>query len=119
MRGKSVASSRLAVLLALAGALAIVAVQAASGAGGGAVIVRGDQLVLPSSTSCPVEPGTVDGGTYLMRGDLVGCWYTDVFTVTQQNDNPGGHFKASGTEHFEGCLNTNGDDACGAGEPKG
>ena len=107
---------RLGVLVALGAVLAIVAVQAASGAG--AVIVRGDQLVLPSPNSCPAEPGTVDGGTYLMRGDLVGCWYTDVFNVTQQKNNPGGAFKASGMEHFEGCLNTDGDDSC-AGERTG
>ena len=42
-----------------------------------------------------------------MVGDLVGCWYTDEFNVVQENR--GGGFKASGTEHFDGCLDANHD----------
>jgi hypothetical protein len=103
----------LAILLAVA-TVAIVAVQSAAGGGEGAVIVRGDQLIA-GAENCP----DADEGTYLMKGDLVGCWYTDTFEVRQEKDNPGGSFKASGTEHFVGCLDTNGSTTCDAGEPYG
>ena len=98
--------------LALALSAAAVVVQAAWGEG--AITVRGDQLIA-GSQSCP----NAQPDTYRMAGDLVGCWYTVTFDVTQANDNPGGHFKASGTEHFVGCLNTNGNATCDAGEPFG
>ena len=52
-----------------------------------------------------------------MAGDLVGCWFTDQFNVVQEN--PGGGFEASGTERFQGCLDTNHDGSCGVGEPSG
>ena len=103
----------LAILLAVA-TVAIVAVQSAAGGGAGAVIVRGDQFIA-GAENCP----DADEGTYLMKGDLVGCWYTDTFEVRQEKDNPGGSFKASGTEHFVGCLDTNGSTTCDAGEPYG
>ena len=45
-----------------------------------------------------------------MAGDLVGCWYTDEFNITHEN--PGGGFKASGTEHFDGCLDANHNGTC-------
>jgi hypothetical protein len=104
--------NRLVALLALALCAAVVVVQAASG--GGAITVRGDQLIA-GSQNCP----NAQPDTYRMAGDLVGCWYTVTFDVVQANDNPGGHFKASGTEHFVGCLNTNGNATCDAGEPSG
>ena len=104
--------SRLALLVALGATVAIVAVPAATGAG--AVTVRGDQLIEGSQTCENAQPDT-----YLMTGDLVGCWYTTSFVVVQANDNRGGHFKASGTEHFVGCLNTNGNAQCDPGEPFG
>ena len=88
------------------------AVQA--GIGAGATIVRGDQLIA-GSQNC----ANADAGTYWMAGDLVGCWYTVTFDVVQENDNPGGKFKASGTEQFVGCLNTNGNATCDSGEPSG
>jgi hypothetical protein len=102
---------RLGVLVVLAAALAIVAAQAAAGAG--AVTVRGDQL-LEGAGSCP---GDFPLGKYRMAGDLVGCWYTDEFNVTLVN--PAGVLKADGTEHFTGCLNTNGNNTCDPGEPYG
>ena len=106
-----VTSIRLGLLIAFAAAIAVVAVQAAAGAG--ATVVRGDQLLLANPSDCP----GADEGTYKMAGDLVGCWYTDTFDVV--GENPGGGFRASGTEHFVGCLDTNGNGACGAGEPSG
>jgi hypothetical protein len=105
-----VTPTRLVLLVALTAVLAAVAVQAAAGAG--ATVVRGDQLIAGAS-SCP----NADAGTYRMAGDLVGCWYTDTFDVVSEN--PGGGFRASGTEHFVGCADTNGNGSCGAGEPSG
>jgi hypothetical protein len=101
---------KLWLFAAFAATLAIVAVQAAAGAG--AVTVRGDQLIAGAS-SCP----EADSGTYRMAGDLVGCWYTDTFNAGAVN--PGGGFKATGTEHFTGCLDTNGNATCDPGEPYG
>lgn len=101
---------RFALLVGLVAAVAVMAVQAA--AGGGAIVVRGDQLIA-GAENCP----NADAGTYLMRGDLVGCWYTDTFNPVSEN--PGGGFRASGTEHFVGCIDTNGNGTCGAGEPYG
>ena len=103
---------RLGLLVALGATATIIAVQSAAGAG--AVTVRGDQLIA-GSENCP----GADSGTYRMAGDLVGCWYTDEFNVVQAKDNPGGEFKASGSEHFTGCLNTNGNETCDPGEPYG
>lgn len=103
---------RRALLLGLAVVAATVGVQTASG--DGATTLRGDQLIA-GSENC----ANADTGTYRMAGDLVGCWYTDTFVVTQEKDNPGGSFKASGTEHFIGCLDTNGNGTCGVGEPSG
>ena len=97
-------------IASLIGAALLVAVSAAAGAG--AITVRGDQLIAGAS-ACP----NADAGTYLMKGDLVGCWYTDTFDVVSEN--PGGGFRASGTEHFVGCVDTNGNGTCGAGESYG
>jgi len=102
------------LVVGLASVIALVAVQA--GIGAGATIVRGDQWAAVPAGKC-LEPS--EFAPYWMTGDLVGCWYTDTFDVTQANDNPGGKFKASGTEHFVGCLNTNGNATCDPGEPSG
>ena len=100
----------LALLVGLMVMVAVVWVQVA--AGQGAITVRGDQLI-EGADAC-LETSL---GTYLMKGDLVGCWYTDTFDVVSEN--PGGGFRASGTEHFVGCVDTNGNGACGADEPYG
>ena len=101
------------LLLGAMSVLALIAVQASVGAS--ATIVRGDQWAAVPTGQC-LEPS--DFAPYWMTGDLVGCWYTDTFEVIQANDNLGGKFKASGTEHFVGCLDTNGDGSC-AGEAMG
>ena len=103
---------KLVLSVGLAAVAALVAVQA--GIGASATIVRGDQLIA-GSQNCE----GADAGTYRMAGALVGCWYTVTFDVVQENDNPGGKFKASGTEQFVGCLNTNGNATCDPGEPSG
>ena len=102
-----------AMLVGLVAAVALVAVQAA--AGEGATTVRGVQSLAGSTAG----GGTGDGtdGIYAMTGDLLGCWYTVTFVVTGQS--PSGGLRASGTERFVGCLNTNGNRTCDAGEPSG
>jgi hypothetical protein len=110
MRGRSM-RIKLTVLVGFAAAVAVVAVQAAAGAG--ATVVRGDQL-LAGASNCP---GGIDGSKYTMAGDLVGCWYTDTGEV--RNATPSGVVIVSGTEHFVGCLNTNGNQTCDPGEPSG
>jgi len=99
----------LVFLLGVVALSALFGAQSAVGAGAGATIVRGDQL---ADEKC----GPAADGTYTMAGDLVGCWYTDEFNV--RSENPGGGFRASGKEHFIGCLDSNGDGSC-AGEPQG
>ena len=106
MRGRSI---KLTLLVGCAAVVAVVAVQAAAGAG--ATVVRGDQLAGPNN--CP----NADPFTYRMAGDLVGCWYTDSGEV--RNATPSGVVIVSGTEHFVGCLNTNGNQTCDPGEPTG
>jgi hypothetical protein len=101
---------KLTLLVGFAAAVAVVAVQAAAGAG--ATVVRGDQL-LAGASNCP----NADPFTYRMAGDLVGCWYTDSGEV--RNATPSGAVMVSGTEHFVGCLNTNGNQTCDQGEPYG
>ena len=104
---------RAVVTLALAAAaVAVLMAMPAFAAGKGAITVRGDQLI-EGADACP----ETSLGTYLMKGDLVGCWYTDTFEVVSEN--PGGGFRASGTEHFVGCVDTDGNGTCDAGEPYG
>ena len=107
MRGRSI---KLMLLVGCAAVFAVVAVQAAAGAG--ATVVRGDQL-LAGAGNCL----GADAFTYRMAGDLVGCWYTDSGDV--RNETPSGVVTVSGTEHFVGCLNTNGNQTCDLGEPTG
>ena len=107
MRGRSI---KLRLLGGCAALVAVVAAQAAAGAG--ATVVRGDQL-LAGASNCPAA----DAFTYRMAGGLVGCWYTDSGEV--RNATPSGVVIVSGTEHFVGCLNTNGNQTCDPGEPTG
>lgn len=61
-------------------------------AGNGATIARGIQN---AAGSC--------GGTgYERTGSLQGCWWIDTFQTTSDPDKS--HFRATGTEHFTGCL---------------
>jgi hypothetical protein len=56
-----------------------------------------------------------------MAGGLIGCWYTDTFILhpAQPNGTPSGVIQATGTEHFIGCLDGDGDDTCTASDPAG
>lgn len=77
--------------------------------------------VLPAgaaSTQITGEQGLIDPATGMsdVSGGLDGLWYTSF----QCHATPAGErWPCSGTELFVGCLNTNGDDDCDAGEPLG
>lgn len=84
---------RLPAIALLAALLLASAIPAgASAAGRGSTIVRGTQL---AAGSC------ADGG-YAMTGDLVGCWWIDTFDAWSDPDKS--TLRATGTEHFTGCL---------------
>ena len=57
-------------------------------------------LVPDESGVCTGDPASL--GTYVVSGDLEGCWYTDTFVV--EHESHAGGFLASGTEQFVGCL---------------
>ena len=80
--------------ISLAAALFLAATLAATASAGGrgATIVRGTQLAA----------GTCDNGGYAMTGSFVGCWWIDTFETKSDPDKA--HYRATGTEHFEGCL---------------
>jgi hypothetical protein len=71
-------------------------------------------------------PGTVPQActdplaSFTMTGGLVGCWYEDNVAITKDQTTTSGielvHF--SGTEHFTGCLDLDGNGTC-TGDPTG
>lgn len=92
------ASRWLSPMTALASALLFgAALTGTALAGGRGVAIRGTQL---AAGSCQ------DGG-YAMTGALVGCWWIDTFVPKGAEDKS--HYRATGTEHFTGCLG----DVCG------
>ena len=67
-------------------------------------------------------PGCDDPtASFTMTGGLIGCWYEDSGTQTKGQPTPSGlylyHF--SGTEHFAGCLDADGDGQCTSKDPNG
>jgi hypothetical protein len=80
--------------ISLAAALLLAAMLAATASAGGrgATTVRGTQLAA----------GTCENGGYAMTDSLVGCWWIDTFETKSDLDKA--HYRATGTEHFEGCL---------------
>ena len=55
--------------------------------------------------------GQTSDWTLVIEGDLVGCWYTSIETGEEL---PGGVYVESGTETFVGCMNVDGEEACGS-----
>ena len=105
---------RVRFLGALVTACAVAATTTVSGASGNnGSAVRGVQT--PVGSGPCFDATALD--SYTMTGDLVGCWYTD--TVVLTGVQPSGGVELSGTEHFVGCLDLNGDERCGAGDPSG
>ena len=101
--------SRLVVCAALIAGFAALSATPASAA---SVQVSGVQT--PVSSGPCFDPGAV--ASFTMQGSLIGCWSVDTFNVQSQ---PSGTFQATGTEHFTGCLDLDGDQACTAGDPQG
>jgi hypothetical protein len=92
--------------------IALLAIGAGPAAAAGATVVSGSQ-------SAPVAScgGQTSLGTFVMSGDLIGCWYTD--TADVRSSSSGGTAVFSGTEHFVGCIDANHNSACGTGDPTG
>jgi hypothetical protein len=55
-----------------------------------------------------------------MTGGLIGCWYEDTSNLRKATLSASGTYELiySGTEHFTGCLDVDGDRQC-SGDPKG
>jgi hypothetical protein len=91
-----------------------------------ACVVAAPASATQNQVSGVQTPGTIGSAcsdplaSFTMTGGLVGCWYEDLFNITKDQVTPSGielvHF--SGTEHFTGCLDTDGDQ-CEAGDPSG
>jgi hypothetical protein len=105
--------------------LAVVVLAAASAlAATGAFAATGNTQVDGIQTT--VTLGEYDHATddvFWMDGNgggapgLIGYWYTR--SITYGVFTPSGVITATGTEEFDGCLDTNGDRRCGASEPTG
>jgi len=81
----------------VAGSL-LVAAPAAVSAGSGATITRGTQEAFGTCS----DPVLLDG--YRMTGALEGCWWILTFDPGK-SDPDKSHYRATGTERFDGCLN--------------
>ena len=82
----------LGVALTVALLLTVGLAASAVAGGRGATTVRGTQLAA----------GTCPNGGYAMTGSFEGCWWIDTFETKSDPDKA--HYRATGTEHFEGCL---------------
>ena len=74
-------------------------------------------LVTPASASQTQVSGEqvlVDEATltFSMSGSLVGMWYTDALDCHAIPGGSGLTWPCTGTEHFVGCLDANGDGVC-------
>jgi hypothetical protein len=105
---------RLFVLVAVAIAMIVVVALPASAASS---VVMGLQTVNVAGDACADESADLT-----MAGGLVGCWYIDTFTpdpFDPASYTAGGTAVFSGTEHFTGCVNADGDAVCDPDEPFG
>ena len=75
-------------------------------------VVMGLQTVNAAGDAC-----TDASADLTMAGGLVGCWYID--SLVQTGETPSGNAMFSGTEHFTGCVNSDGDAVCDPDEPFG
>lgn len=80
-------------------------------------VLRGLQTVNAAADSC-----TDASADYTMDGGLLGCWWIDTITpdpLDPASYTPSGNGMFSGTEHFTGCVNSDGDAVCDPDEPFG
>ena len=104
---------RLFVSVAVATAMIFVVAPPASAS----PVVMGLQTVNAAGDSC--TDATAD---YTMDGGLLGCWWIDSITPDPEDPasyTPSGNGMFSGTEHFTGCVNSDGDAVCDPDEPFG
>ena len=104
---------RLFVSVAVATAMIFVVAPPASAS----PVVMGLQTVNAAGDSC--TDATAD---YTMDGGLLGCWWIDSITPDPEDPasyTPSGTAVFSGTEHFTGCVNSDGDAVCDTDEPFG
>lgn len=60
-----------------------------------------DGLLTPDTGGVCVDDAA-SLGTYVVSGDLTGCWYVDELTI--RTEAASGAFRATGREQFVGCL---------------
>jgi outer membrane protein assembly factor BamA len=101
------------LLLVCAVLIAGFAALSATPASAASVQVSGVQT--PVSSGPCFDPGAL--ASFTMQGSLTGCWYID--TINQKYQPTSGTFQDTGTEHFAGCLDLDGDQACTAADPQG
>lgn len=102
---------RRSIVAALAVLAACATVSTASAGGG--TSVKGTQT--PVASGVCYDPAAL--ASYAMTGSLVGCWYVDTEVLDALH--PSGTIKVSGTEHFAGCLDRDGDGTCGGDDAEG
>jgi len=106
--------ARLIALLAVSTAFAFVVAAPASAEQNQ---VSGVQT--PGATGPPAC--TDPSASFTMTGGLVGCWYEDSIMITKDQTTASGIelIHVSGTEHFIGCLDRDGDGSCIGADPSG
>jgi hypothetical protein len=99
--------------------LGCAALAAAAPASAATLQVAGVQSAPLSSSDPCFDPSALT--SYSIAGGLVGCWYTDTLVIhpAQPSGTLSGTIQATGTEHFVGCLDLDGDGACTTGDPSG
>lgn len=106
--------TRVLMLVAVAMGTIILAAPPASAA---SPVVTGLQTVNADGDAC--SDATAD---FAMGGGLLGCWWVDTITpdpFDPASYTPSGTAVFSGTEHFTGCVNSDGDAVCDPNEPFG
>jgi hypothetical protein len=109
-------------IIALTALIAMLAFAGAALAGGTTVRVSGTQAPIataPGDQCYELDPVTGQPPAFanVMAGSLIGCWFTDVFTWGPTS--PSGILRATGAEHFVGCLDIRQEGHCTADDPAG
>jgi hypothetical protein len=106
-------ASRMLRPIALVASLATIAIVALSGPAGAQAPANTQIAGIGTFDPDVVCTDMGDEFTILMKGSLVGCWYTTVLNVVQETSS--GIYQERGTETFVGCLVEDGVEvACGS-----
>lgn len=109
--GRSIKRRALACVVLIGGVTALGAAPAR------AATLQVSGVQTPVTSGPCFNPSLPPGSSTTMQGSLIGCWYIDTFDAKYQPHS--GTLQATGTEHFVGCLDADGDQACDAGDPQG